>query len=87
MSKPLCQNYRYVIFDDRIMIFTPDGIFSESRKAITRDPKKLFGEMLFREVAPDDLYEAFLMLATYWGLQCNYDELRKIRDEMKEKAE
>lgn len=33
---------------------------------------------------PDLLYDAFLQLATLWDLQCNYDELRKIRDQAKQ---
>ncbi|GJM01943.1 MAG: hypothetical protein DHS20C08_04440 [Rhodomicrobium sp.] len=57
------------------------------RPFIEEGPAKAFEVAINRMGGdPDLLYDAFLQLATYWDLQCNYDELRKIRDEMKEKA-
>jgi hypothetical protein len=84
-NEPLWQNEEWEIFEDGL--HRVGRGFSCSRFLVSIDPQAAFFQLILRENAtPHRLYDAFLQLATYWDLQCNYDELRKIRDEMKEKA-
>lgn len=84
MTKPLWQNERWEIYDDYIHRKGSGHDRYLNRHELTADP-----EGHFRTAAKyfnrKYLYEAFLQLATYWDLKCDYDELRKIRDEAKDR--
>lgn len=88
MTKPLWENKAIEIYGDRIAIKGKYADFPASRGFVLANPYEGYRRICgATTVSPDLLYEAFLMLATYWDLQCDFDELRKIRDEMKEPAE
>lgn len=88
-AKPLWQYDDCEIYDDFIKLDCKGiGWIDVIRREIDNDPlcayRRILGDY---HLSPDKLYDAFLWLATYWDLQCDFDELRKIRDEMKEPAE
>lgn len=91
MTKPLWQNAQWAIYENHIDAqYHPDakGRFKINRKRIEDDPIDVFG-VLMRSAQwadPKKTYFCFLHLATYWDLQCDFDELRKLRDQAKESA-
>lgn len=88
MTKPLWENEQWLIYEHGLFGLPGVGGIYIPRHELENAPIKIFKtEGLYHDFDEDLQYEAFLQLATYWGLECDYDELRKIRDEMKEKAE
>lgn len=89
MTKPLWQNDGFEIYDDYIQLdWKGIGWIDVYRREIANDPLGAYRRILRDyHTSPDQAYDCFLWLATCWDLQCDFDELRKIRDEMKEKAE
>jgi len=89
MTEPLWQNEEWIIYNT--VLYHKIGRlvdFGVSKKSLKHDPIYTFREIIkVWGFDPGPLYEAFLQLATYWDLQCDYDELRKLRDEAKETAE
>lgn len=90
MTEPLWQNEQWMILEDGIYHRVGDFVdFFKRRDFIEAEPDVEFKKMIVRwKFDPIPLYDTFLQLATYWDLKnCNYDELRKIRDEAKETAQ
>ena len=91
MKKPLWKNTQWAIYENHIDAqYHPEsrGRFKINRKRIEDDPIAVFKVLLTAHWAsPEKSYQAFLQLATYWDLQCDFDELRKIRDQAKEPAQ
>lgn len=88
MTKPLWQNDAVAIYGDRVAIKGKEFDYSASRGFVLANPYEIYRRSCgATTVCPDLLYDAYLWLATYWDMQCDFDELRKIRDEMKERAE
>ena len=81
---PLWEKDAIVIYDDELYIHVLGGVHIISKCEVLSNPVDCFKAVLQdTEASHDLLYESFLQLAACWSLKCNYDELRKIRDEMK----
>lgn len=89
-KEPLWHNEQWMIFDDVIQEIKPaaqSSAYWMPRLQIEADQAQTFNHVAKKTwVDPDQLYEAFLQMATYWDLKADFDQLRKIRDEMKEQA-
>ena len=88
MTEPLWQNEQWMIFEDGI--YHKIGNYVDlgfSAGKISENPAVTFRHLVQKGFEGGPLYEAFLQLATYWGLKCDYDALRKIRDQAKEPVE
>ena len=87
MTKPLWQNSQWEIYEDQLKEVFPYHPPRISRQTLKEAPESWYLALLRADYDPNKTYEAFLQLATYWDLKCDYDELRKLRDEAKEPAE
>lgn len=88
-AQPLWQNEEWEIYTGLLSAtFCDDLMGFESifkKREITDDAPGMFKFIAETyRCDPDLLYDAFLQLATLWDLQCNYDDLRKIRDQAKQ---
>lgn len=86
MTEPLWQNEHVEIHEDGIDYHHRNlGWLEATREEIEAGPIDFFRMATWHYGADRKaLYDAFLQLATYWDLKVDFDELRKIRDEMKE---
>ena len=88
MTEPLWQNEEWAIYDHGLFGLPSGGEIYIPRDELENEPINTFrSDSLYHDFDEDLHYEAYLNLATYWDLKVDFDELRKIRDEMKEKAE